>query len=352
MIIAAFKNSGIDKIEGNLYLDLSSSDSLFWGKGWMWDDDSSRDFPYMNSLPINKNSIKVVISPSTAGEKPLVTTIPPTEFVHIINKAVTVERDTTKLLVTRDWINRNNDITVSGFTGAASLPDTLETNIVNPDKYFLALFTEQLKKGGIEFSGKTDTLKTPAGLEPVASVKRPIEKVINRANKESDNLNAEMLLRCTAYEMLKRKISAEDGVKYTDSLITLAGLKGSNYRIVDGSGLSFYNLISTRLLTEVLKYIYSKPKLYNVILPSLPSAGIDGTMAGRLKEFAHLNNINLKTGSLSGVSALAGYITSEHGHTLAVSVLIQNFKGNQAPVREIMDEICRAAFLIKSEKDE
>ena len=69
--ISQIKQSGIKKITGNIYADISKMDSLFWGKGWMWDDDPGKSFPYMNSLPINKNSIKVITAPSAAGEKPI-----------------------------------------------------------------------------------------------------------------------------------------------------------------------------------------------------------------------------------------------------------------------------------------
>ncbi|MBA4316990.1 MAG: D-alanyl-D-alanine carboxypeptidase/D-alanyl-D-alanine-endopeptidase [Flavobacterium sp.] len=346
------KKLGIKNIEGNIYADISKMDSLFWGKGWMWDDDSDRDFPYMNSLPINKNSIKIITSPGGLGKPVLINTIPETDFVTIINKTNTLEKDSSRISVTRNWVNRKNEIVITGFTGQGSKPDTTEVNIVNPDKYFLSLFVGILRKNNIQLSGKTDTLKTPISAKLISTITHSIKEVIKAANKESDNLNAEMLLRATAYEQMKKKISAKDGTKYIDSLITIAGMKKQNYRIVDGSGVSFYNLISTELVVEVLKYLFQQKEYYQIISSSLPVAGVDGTLANRLKDFSHLQNINAKTGTMSGISTLAGYIFSTHGHVMAFTLYIQNFNGNPKRIRDIQDEICRAIYLIKSDKDE
>ena len=161
-----------------------------------------------------------------------------------------------------------------------------------------------------------------------------------------------MLLRVTAYEKMKKKISAADGIKYIDSLLTLAGLKKGNFRIADGSGASFYNLFTTGAMVEILKYVYSQPGLYKTILNSFPVAGVDGTLSERLKEFAHLRNINAKTGTLSGTSNLTGYISTTHGHLMAFSLYIQNFTGAPKRIRDLQDEICRAVYLIKSDKEE
>jgi D-alanyl-D-alanine carboxypeptidase/D-alanyl-D-alanine-endopeptidase (penicillin-binding protein 4) len=352
IFITALKKTGIKKIAGNIFADITKMDSLFWGKGWMWDDDSDRSFPYMNSLPVNKSCVKVITSPSSIGQAAVISTIPATGFVTIVNKSITSASDSSQIKIKRDWINRKNEITVNGFIGIGSKPDTSEVNVASPEKYFLTLFKEMLKKNNIEFNGKTDTLKIQSGARLISTVARPLTDIIYRANKDSDNLNAEMLLRTIAYEQLKRKITSADGIKFIDSLIVLTGMKKGNYRIVDGSGASFYNLVSTGLITDILKYIHGNPEMYRIISNSLPIAGVDGTLKERLKEFAHLQNIYAKTGTLSGTSNLAGYITTTHGHIMAFTLYIQNFTGSSKRVRDLQDDICRAIYLIKSDKEE
>ncbi len=346
------KNAGIRKINGNIYADISKGDSLFWGKGWMWDDDSDRDFPYLNSLPVNKNSVDVIVSPSAEGERPVITLDPANDFVKIINRALCDSADTTIVKVERNWVNRKNEIVITGTAGINGKPDTAHINIVFPERYFLSLLNSSLKNNGIELSGKADTLKAPLSAIKIGEVNHSLLNAVNRANKESDNLNAEMILRAIAYEQLKRKVTAADGIKFIDSLITLTGMKKKNYRIVDGSGLSFYNLVSAELLIETLKFVRWQPAIYEPFLRSLPVGGVDGTLKNRFQDFSHLENINAKTGSVSGVSTLAGYITTTHGHTMAFALFIQNFTGGQKRIRALQDEICRAIYLIKSDKDE
>jgi len=351
-IALQIKKAGIGRINGNIYADLSKADSLYWGKGWMWDDDSDISFPYMNALPVNKNTIKVITTPSAAAGPALVRIEPECNVVSIINKTATIEKDTNTVKAVRNWVNRTNEIEVTGLIGAKSISDTVEVNLIHPEKYFLSLFTEVLKRNNISFSGKADTLKTPAGASLIYELKQPLTESINKANKESSNLDAEMIMRASSYEKFKRKISPADGTKMIDSLITLTGLKKTSYRIADGSGNSFYNLVSAELIMETLKFIQQRPEMYRIILNSLPVAGVDGTMAGRLKDFSHLKNIYAKTGTLSGVSTLSGYLQTVHGHTMAFVILIQNFTGSPKRIRDIQDEICRAIFLIKSDKDE
>jgi D-alanyl-D-alanine carboxypeptidase/D-alanyl-D-alanine-endopeptidase (penicillin-binding protein 4) len=306
----------------------------------------------MNSLPVNKNSIIIITSPTVPGEKASVKTVPETRFITINNKTLTIEKDSNSISVLRNWPNRKNEIAVSGIIGSTSLPDTVQVNIVYPEKYLLSLFTELLKKNNIQFNGLTDTLKTPSAANLISTVTHPLTGIIKNTNKESDNLNAEMILRVMAYEKYKRKVSAADGIKMLDSLIQITGIKKGSYRIVDGSGVSFYNLISAEMIIEILKFERSKPEQYKLFLISLPVAGVDGTLKVRLKDFAHLQNINAKTGSLSGTSTIAGYINTVHGHTMAFVLLIQNFTGSPKRIRDLQDEICRAVFLIKSDKDE
>lgn len=348
----AIKKTGIKKINGSVYADISVSDSLFWGKGWMWDDDPDSGAPYMNALPINENAIKVIVSPGGAGEKGIITTIPETSFFNINNLTATVTGDSSVIKSTRDWINRKNDITVSGTIGAFSKPDTSALNIVFPEKFFLAHFKELLNKNGIQFSGLADTLTTPSNARLIYSIRHQLTGAVKTANKMSSNLHAEMILRAIADRLPLIKAHASDGIKYIDSLIILTSGKGRKYYIADGSGVSSYNQLSTSIVINVLNYIYGNQELFNILTASLPVAGVDGTLAGRMKDFSHLQNIYAKTGSMRGVSNLAGYIQTMHGHTISFALFIQNFTGSPKRIRDLQDEICRAIYLIKSDKDE
>ncbi|MCL6098971.1 MAG: D-alanyl-D-alanine carboxypeptidase/D-alanyl-D-alanine-endopeptidase [Bacteroidetes bacterium] len=344
-LVREIKKFGIKEINGNVYGDVSAMDSLFWGEGWMWDDDPYSFAAYMTPLNINKNSVAVVVSPSQPGGIANVETLSNTNSVVIKNSAVTTDTGKTKLKVTRDWLNRKNTIFVSGTISRLSEPDTIALNVFNPTFYFLQLAEESFKRNGVELDGKVDTLTLRDSAEVIASSKHSIESVINYTNKNSYNLGAEMLLRALALKYYGKPASAKNGIKLLDSLITLSGLDPKKYSLVDGSGLSFYNLVSTQLIMNVLKYLYlNQPEIYKKIYDSFPVSGTDGSLKNRMKNFPIRGQVHAKTGTISGVSCLSGYIQTRKNHTLAFSVMIQNYTGNSSAARKFQDKICEIIF--------
>ncbi len=340
------RKSGIKEITGSIYGDVSKKDSLFWGWGWMWDDDPSTDAPYLSALNINGNSIDVYVTGSVQGERPLVRTDPETKYVNIINTAVTSSVDPQKITITRDWRNRKNDIYVSGNTLPPQFAsnDTVENsvNIYSPDLYFLNLFKEHLVKNGIKITGDIGLKKKPATSKWLSVFSRPYDSVMTYMNKRSDNLSAEMVLYSLAASFNVYPVTARQGIKVIDSLLTLSGVLRNDYVLADGSGVSRYNLLSAEQILSVLKYMYSvDPYLFNTFLKSLPQAGLDGTLGKRMNDTDAEGKVYAKTGTLRGVSCLSGYVTAENDHLLAFSILEQNFIDQTAYARYIQDKICQ-----------
>ncbi|MGE5399779.1 MAG: D-alanyl-D-alanine carboxypeptidase/D-alanyl-D-alanine-endopeptidase [Ignavibacteriales bacterium] len=340
-LIDRIRALGIRKIKGNIYADVSYMDSLFWGKGWMWDDDPSTDAPYLCPLNINSNTVTVSITPGAIGAPASVNTFPQTGFFKIINHSVTISSDTSDFKWDRDWLHRTNNIVLQG---KLSYKDTIqsEINVYNPVCYFLTLLKERLIQKDLQFSGTIDTAAVPKTARLINTLNRAFGEVIVNLNKQSDNLSAEMTLRALAYKFFNKPATPENGIKLVDSLITLAGLNYKSYRIVDGSGVSHYNLISSELLLGILKYMYySRPALFNILYESFPIAGVDGSLRNRMKYSAAFNNVHAKTGTLSGVSSLSGYVTAANKHMLGFSIIIQNYTGSSRRATEIQNEICR-----------
>ncbi|MBI5730057.1 MAG: D-alanyl-D-alanine carboxypeptidase/D-alanyl-D-alanine-endopeptidase [Ignavibacteriales bacterium] len=344
-LVSKIKHYGIKEIRGNLYGDVSAMDSLFWGEGWMWDDDPEPYAAYLTSLNINKNSVQIVYEPGEIGKEAVIELIPKTNFFQIKNSSLTIDTGKTTIRITRDWINRNNTIPVKGNITRTSKRDTISLNVFNPTFYFLNLMKESIEQNGISFNGKVDTLTLPIQAKKIFSFERNIESVITNTNKASDNLSAEMILRTLALNSSNKPATAAKGIRLIDSLITLAGLNPKNYRLVDGSGLSNYNLISAELLSEILKYYYfKKTDLFPKLLSSFPISGVDGTLRNRMKESRVFKRVHGKTGTLSGVSNLSGYLESRNGHIIAFSILIQNFVGTSVQARSVQEKLCEIIF--------
>ncbi len=344
-LVSEIKHYGIKEIRGNLYGDVSAMDSLFWGEGWMWDDDPEPFAAYLTPLNINKNSVQIVYEPGEIGKEAIIELIPKTNFFQINNSSLTIDTGKTTIRITRDWINRNNTIPVKGNITRTSKRDTISLNVFNPTFYFLSLMKESIEQNGISFKGKVDTLTLPGSAKKIFTYERNIEPVITNTNKISDNLSSEMILRTLASNSSNKPATAAKGIRLIDSLITLTGLNPKNYRLVDGSGLSNYNLLSAELLTEILKYYYfKKPDLLPKFLSSFPISGVDGTLRNRMKESRVFKRVHGKTGSLSGVSNLSGYLESRNGHMIAFSILIQNFVGTSVQARSVQEKLCEIIF--------
>ncbi|MEW6702018.1 MAG: D-alanyl-D-alanine carboxypeptidase/D-alanyl-D-alanine-endopeptidase [Bacteroidota bacterium] len=344
-LVREIKNFGIKEIHGNLYADVSTMDSLFWGKGWMWDDDPAPFAAYLSPLNINKNSIRIGYKPAETGSPAEIELIPQTNFFQIKNSSVTIDTGKTTLTITRDWLNRNNTIQIEGSISKLAKHDTILLNVFNPAYYFLGLMKESFERNGISFKGNTDTLTLRVNSKKIFSLEHNIEPIITNTNKTSDNLSAEMILRALALKSSNKSASAKNGILFIDSLITLAGLNAENYYIADGSGLSFYNLLSAELLMEILKYLYFKqPELFVKFFNTLPISGYDGTLSNRMKESPAYKRVHAKTGTLRGASSLSGYLQSKKGHLIAFSILIQNYVGSANQARELQDKICEMLF--------
>ena len=344
-LVRQIKNFGIRKVEGGLYGDISAMDSLFWGEGWSWDDDPAPFAPYLTPLCINKNSVQVAYEPGISGKPARIKLIPDSDYFRVVNSSITADSRISDFTVTRNWINRDNTILVKGKISRLAQPDTISLNVFNPAFYFLALMRESLERNGISLQRIVDTSSVKTGSVKIFSFERDLNPVISNANKKSDNLNAEMILRALSGITSKKSASAKKGIMHVDSLITLTGLNPNSYRIADGSGLSNYNLLSAELIIEVQKYLYYKhPLLFNQFFNSLSVSGSDGTLINRMKEPGLYKNIHGKTGSLSGVSNLSGVLQSRNNHLIAFSILMQNFTGDSDRAKSIQDEICKLIF--------
>jgi D-alanyl-D-alanine carboxypeptidase/D-alanyl-D-alanine-endopeptidase (penicillin-binding protein 4) len=176
-------------------------------------------------------------------------------------------------------------------------------------------------------------------------VQRPMAEAVLRTNKASDNLGAELLLRHLGAlgddPVPLGPGSLAAGVAVLREDLERIGLDPDAYRLADGSGVSHYNLISAELLVRLLVDMHAQGGVgYEVFWQSLPIAGRDGTLSSRMQGTIAEGRVRAKTGTVSGVSNLAGYVRTTSGRHLAFAILVQNFVGTSRPWRELQDRFC------------
>ena len=133
-------------------------------------------------------------------------------------------------------------------------------------------------------------------------------------------------------------------------LIRRMGLNPEVYLIADGSGLSLYNYLSAELEVMFLRYAWQHWQVYNLLYPSLPIAGVDGTLQKRMLMPFNVGNVHAKTGTLSGVSALSGYCTAPNGHVLCFSTINQGVM-RASTAHRFQERVCSALTEPSTETD-
>ena len=199
----------------------------------------------------------------------------------------------------------------------------------------IALQARGVVLGNIE----TTEGRRPVGAQPICLRTHKVVEVLIDMMKESDNLYAEALFYQIAASTGLRPATAKEARKQERALMQRAGLDASRYRIADGSGLSLYNYVSAEALVMLLRYAWQQRGLYDALLPSLPVAGVDGTLKKRMQKTVAEGNIRAKTGTVSGVSSLAGYATAANGHRLCFAIINQGVM-RTALAREFQDRLC------------
>ena len=205
---------------------------------------------------------------------------------------------------------------------------------------FMQNFRNMLQDLGIEADSIEQMRMLPTqGTKRMVVRYHTMDQVLQRMMKESDNIYAEALF----YQLGSHSnyASANEAINKVQSLIRKSGEDASRCRVADGSGLSLYNYTTPRILVSALRYAYLHNNIYLHLYPSLPIAGIDGTLRNRMSRGATYGNVHAKTGTVEGVSSLAGYMTAANGHLLCFAIINQGIlhtKNGHA----FQDRVCRA----------
>lgn len=162
---------------------------------------------------------------------------------------------------------------------------------------------------------------------------------VTKANGYSDNWYAESLFYQLANRLGGKGATFKPARNYIDRLVTRAGADQRLVHVADGSGLSLYNYVTPDMETQLLRFAWKSPEIIEKLMPSLPVAGIDGTLKSRMKGTLAQGNVHAKTGTVTGVSALAGYCTASNGHRLCFSIINQGIPKAKVG-RDFQDRVC------------
>lgn len=325
--------TGVKTVCGNLIGDVSMADTVYWGEGWCWDDAPSSFQPYMSALIFEKGRVKVKVPPLGTGKD--VTVFPKSTFYELQDLRRDEAYRNRRPGVMRDWTENGNMLTVQG---NVKYTYTKELSMYRSQDFFMHTLAERLAAKGIKFKGFLFG-ETPEDVFEVCSVTHKLKDALKEALKESDNLSADAILFQLGKEFHTKYIDRNDCLKIVKRKIRELGFDPADFKMVDGCGISLYNYISANLMIEFLKYAYYTEDIRYYIYQNLPISSHDGTLKHRMYKTPAQGRVHAKTGTVTGVSSLAGYVECKNGKTLAF-VIISN---GIVPIRrghQFQDEVC------------
>jgi serine-type D-Ala-D-Ala carboxypeptidase/endopeptidase (penicillin-binding protein 4) len=328
-----------------IHFDLNRFDSTRrYGAGWMIDDENDPSMPCMSSFPVQRNTVVLDITASgTPGKACRVFTEPDASLLDIHNAAVSGNANS--ISIERTPFTNHYKISGSLRTGEHLRK---EYSLWQPElittKMFHAAF---LRNGVCNSTSRCAFGAVPFDARCVASCSHLLDEVLIVMNKESDNLCAETVLRSLAAG--EAPFPVESGLAKMKQALRSIAVDTSSVQLVDGSGLSFYNLVTAASIGQTLRGMYGS-KERDRFIRTLAVGGKDGTMKHRFKEMMNAHFIRAKSGTLRGVHCLSGYILPMKGAKLSFVILLENISG-KFPYRQVQDSILKHCMDYSASED-
>ena len=221
---------------------------------------------------------------------------------------------------------------------------TLSPLLISRKDIFLSRFVKRLNDMVIVVEAELDEGIKPGDAFCICHRFHTMDQVLLRMLKESDNLYAEAMFYQLAASSGARPATAKQARAIVMNLVRKLGLNPNSYRFADGSGLSLYNYVTAELEVAMLRYAYENSNIMLHLKPALPIAGTDGTIKSRMRGPFTNDNVRAKTGTLTGVSSLAGFCTAANGHQLAFSIInngLRHTNNAHAFQDKVCTELCR-----------
>ncbi|MDI2032789.1 D-alanyl-D-alanine carboxypeptidase/D-alanyl-D-alanine-endopeptidase [Saccharopolyspora sp. TS4A08] len=331
-LAARLAEQGVREVRGRLLADDTSFDDVPLGTGWAWDDE-----PYSYSAPVSAlsaapdtdfdaGSAIVRVTPTAPGQAPDVALDPGTGVLDVDNRATTVAEGEPSIGITRD--HHSGRVLVTGTVPAGAEPVREWIAVPDATAYATDLFARALAARGITVNG-TGKAPAPEGARELAARdSMPLRELLVPFLKLSNNVHAEVLVKAMGRERAGEG-TWEAGTGVVADALRGLGVDPAALRLVDGSGLSRMDGVTPDQLALLLDNAAQRPwaQAFHDALPiaGVPERMVGGTLRDRMVDTPAANNVHAKTGSLTGVTSLSGYVTAADGRRLVFSVVLNDF---------------------------
>ncbi len=341
-LMVTLKSQQIRGINGSVFIDNTAYDENIFGPGWVSSDKQSCYGAPISASIVNRNCLSFKVAPAKNSGQLANIIQSPRYYYGDIQNAIVTKKPGTKSC----YIQMNNApgeaISVGGCMPKGREPWGVSTVVSDIMQYNKSMVHNLFSRYGIHVQGSIDAGEANRNLSTIAvHHSKPLHTLVNEMLKKSDNIIAGSLLKKMGEFYSKTPGSWENGGEAVKHILAKkAAVDASDLTIIDGSGLSRDNKVKPSQMMQVLDFAYHNYGTNYEFISALPIAGRDGTLKNRLHNVA--TKVRAKTGTMSGVVALAGYAISKDKEALAFVIIINGQNGMGWKYKEIEDRIVTA----------
>jgi D-alanyl-D-alanine carboxypeptidase/D-alanyl-D-alanine-endopeptidase (penicillin-binding protein 4) len=324
------KQHGIRTIAGRVIGDDNGFEEETLGFGWSWDDLPDDYAAGVGALQFNEDAVRITVAPGpAAGDSAAISITPGGSGVIAVN-AIATGASGSPASISARRLPGSMRLELRGSIPLGGASSTLAASVDNPTLFFVGALRNALIANGIDVRGPAVDIddvrdaQRPASAPLVSYRSAPLSALAVRLMKASQNQYAETLLKTVSEGVGVR--SAAAGRLAAQTILEGWGVPAAELILRDGSGLTRYDFVTPSALVTILAHVDRDPRLRGPFEASLPNAGRDGTLANRMKGTPAEGNARAKTGSMTGVRALSGYVATADGERLAFSIVANNFE--------------------------
>lgn len=322
----------------NIYIDDSVFDNNEWGKDWLQEDELNSYVPKFSAYNIDNNLLRIEISP-TANMVPANIKVKPFYPISFMNLVETDGHMQNSVKIEKSDNNIPNMLKISGVVSKiynSYIP------VSNPKMNFILRLEEVISDKKLEYYNPIQFAKLPVNnIYLVSQADHSIDLVVEEILKNSSNLASETLFKKAGAVWANSTGTFENSMKMFEAYLKKYDIDNKNIQIADASGISANNLVTADFMTDFL-VMKSKSENFEDYKLLFPAPGT-GTLKNRMLYFK--DNLRAKTGTLSGTSALAGYIVSRSGKVYAFDIMINDPDTSSADKKNIEEQILRNIYV-------
>ena len=310
---------------------------------WEWEDLYADYAAPVNSLILNQNVMQLQLSPQELGQPVKITwndAFAAWQW-QIQNQTLTAASGVKSGFEVNGILGKPS-LQIRGQIAVDSAPEVLSVPVRDPGKHFLQHFKLALTQEGITVANfqLINSIEKVSEPELAFVESPPLFQLLADTNQPSNNIYAEALLRTLGVKnsLGGNQDSATLGLNSIKTSLANLGVDDESFILADGSGLSRRSLVSPASVVQTLQAISQSPqeRFYRI---SLPVAGVSGTLRNRFKDTPALGIVSAKTGTLTGVVTLSGYVDAPNYERLVFSIMVNQSDQPASVMRKTIDEI-------------